>query len=81
MNVLLHGQDRHLTQDRIDAGTATDVYGSSSDDVLAYAYAMNSFTTRPAWKSLLDVAVLPPLAEVKRSLNLAAGIAKWMNSL
>lgn len=73
MNVLCTDKTGTLTQDRIVLERHTDVYGSSSDDVLAYAYLNSYYQT--GLKNLLDVAVLQH-AEVKRSLNLAAKYRK-----
>ena len=73
MNVLCTDKTGTLTQDRIVLERHTDVYGSSSDDVLAYAYLNSYYQT--GLKNLLDVAVLQH-AEVKRSLNLAARYRK-----
>lgn len=73
MNVLCTDKTGTLTQDRIALERHTDVYGTSSDDVLAYAY-LNSYY-QAGLKNLLDVAVLQH-AEVQRSLNLAARYRK-----
>jgi len=73
MNVLCTDKTGTLTQDRIVLERHTDVYGTSSDDVLAYAYLNSYYQT--GLKNLLDVAVLQH-AEVQRSLNLAAKYRK-----
>jgi len=73
MNVLCTDKTGTLTQDRIVLERHTDVYGASSDDVLAYAYLNSYYQT--GLKNLLDVAVLEH-AEVERSLDLAARYRK-----
>ncbi|QVQ24567.1 magnesium-translocating P-type ATPase [Achromobacter deleyi] len=73
MNVLCTDKTGTLTQDRIVLERHTDVYGTSSDDVLAYAYLNSYYQT--GLKNLLDVAVLQH-AEVERRLNLAARYRK-----
>lgn len=73
MNVLCTDKTGTLTQDRIVLERHTDVYGTSSDDVLAYAYLNSYYQT--GLKNLLDVAVLQH-AEVQRRLNLASRYRK-----
>ena len=55
MNVLCTDKTGTLTQDRIVLERHTDVYGATSDDVLAYAYLNSYYQT--GLKNLLDVAV------------------------
>ena len=73
MNVLCTDKTGTLTQDRIVLERHTDVYGTTSDDVLAYAYLNSYYQT--GLKNLLDVAVLQH-AEVQRRLNLASRYRK-----
>ena len=73
MNVLCTDKTGTLTQDRIVLERHTDVYGTSSDDVLAYAYLNSYYQT--GLKNLLDVAVLQH-AEVERRLDLATRYRK-----
>ncbi|EHK67865.1 magnesium-translocating P-type ATPase [Achromobacter arsenitoxydans] len=73
MNVLCTDKTGTLTQDRIVLERHTDVYGASSDDVLAYAYLNSYYQT--GLKNLLDVAVLEH-AEVERRLDLAGRYRK-----
>ncbi|MCZ8394749.1 magnesium-translocating P-type ATPase [Achromobacter ruhlandii] len=73
MNVLCTDKTGTLTQDRIVLERHTDVYGATSDDVLAYAYLNSYYQT--GLKNLLDVAVLRH-AEVERKLDLAARYRK-----